>query len=340
MARIFMTGLEAQNLQAFDVWNGATINTGTKRTGSASMYIGGDNGRHAQATFLNSAAEVYLRFGLDFTAGFYLGYSPGGIMELLDSAGSAQIFIGILTGSYLLQLRRGSYNGAVLATSELSMPVNTWVCVEVYAKIADASGQIIVKIDGDEWINYSGDTQNTANANAAMIRFGCASVHEKFIAYSYYDDIAVNDTAGAQNNSWIGRGGIVGLFPNGAGTHTDWDPNTGTNYEAVDEKPHDSDTTYVSTTTADEVDTYAMADLANSDYVVSAVQWLAAARLDEAGSAAIKPVLRQGGTDYAGDSQGLDITYAYKKKIYDTAPNGDAWTYANVNAIEAGVKAS
>jgi len=83
-----------------------------------------------------------------------------------------------------------------------------------------------------------------------------------------------------------------------------------------------------------------MADLANSDYVVSAVQWLAAARLDEAGSAAIKPVLRQGGTDYAGDSQGLDITYAYKKKIYDTAPNGDAWTYANVNAIEAGVKAS
>jgi len=222
----------------------------------------------------------------------------------------------------------------------LPLPAARWTCIEVYAKIDNASGQITVKVDGDEWLSYSGDTQATENANAGIVRFGCSCTSTSSMADAYYDDIAVNDTTGARNNSWIGRGGILGLFPSGAGAHTDWDPNTGTNHEAVDEKPHDSDTTYVSTTTADEVDTYAMADLANSDYVVSAVQWLAAARLDEAGSAAIKPVLRQGGTDYAGDSIGLDVTYALKKKIYDTAPNGDAWTYANVNAIEAGVKAS
>jgi len=337
MARIFMTGLEAQSLGAFDAWRGATINTSVKRTGSASVYIANDSYVHGSLT--GQPAELYARFGFYPTGGFAYEVSSC-FCQLLDSASAPQVTLSLNKASMVMQLRRGSHDGAVLDTSDVALPMNQWSCVEVYAKIDNASGQITVKVDGAEWLSYSGDTQATANANAATIRFGCSVTYGLSVAHAYYDDIAVNNTSGAQNNSWIGRGGILGLFPSGAGTHTDWDPNTGTNHEAVDEKPHDSDTTYVSTTTADEVDSYAMADLANSDYVVSAVQWLAAARLDEAGSAAIKPVLRQGGTDYAGDSIGLDVGYALKKKLYNTAPNGDAWTYANVNAIEAGVKAA
>lgn len=336
MARIFMTGLEAQNLQAFDVWNGATINTSIKRTGSASVKL--DAGDYVHASLASQPAEVYMRFGF-YPIGRF-GYDVSSCFcQLLDSAGAAQMTLSLHKVSMAMELRRGAHNGTLLDTSVLALPANQWSCIEVYAKIDNASGQITVKVDGAEWLSYSGDTQATANANVGTMRLGYAISGDSH-ADGYYDDIAVNDTSGDQNNSWIGRGGIVGLFPSGAGAHTDWDPNTGANYAAVDEVPHDSDTTYVSTTTVDEVDTYAMADLANSDYVVSAVQWLAAARLDEAGSAAIKPVLRQGGTDYAGDSQGLDVAYALKKKIYDAAPNGDAWTYANVNAIEAGVKAS
>jgi len=337
MARIFMTGLEARSMQVFDAYQGAAINTSVKRTGSASLYLG--KGNYAQGSLLNNAAEVYVRFGL-YATGEMNTVSPGAFFQFLDSAGGAQIFLGLTETSYLVQLRLGGHNGSLLDTSDLALPLNQWVCVEVYAKIADSGGQITVRVDGVEWLSYSGDTQATANANVAIIRFGAASTQGYSTACAYYDDIAVNDTSGARNNSWIGRGGIVGLYPSGAGSHADWDPSAGSNYAAVDEVPHDSDTTYVCTATPDEVDTYAMADLANPDHVVSAVQWLAAARLDEAGSAAIKPVLRQGGTDYAGDSVGLDVGYAYKKKIYDAAPNGDAWTYSIVNAIEAGVKAS
>lgn len=338
MARIFMTGLEAQSLGAFDAWNGATIDTSRKRTGSASLYIA-NYSNYAHASLQGAIAELYLRFGF-YPTGAFAVHAAGSFLQLLDSAARAQISLSVNKVSLAIELRRGSHDGTLLDTSDLVLPVNQWACIEVYAKIANSDGQVTVKVDGTEWLSYSGDTQHTANANVATTRFGCSCTDAYSIAYAYYDDIAVNDTTGAQNNSWIGRGGIVGLFPSGAGAHTDWDPNTGTNHEAVDEKPHDSDTTYVSTTTANEVDTYAMADLANSDYAVSAVQWLAAARLDEAGGAAIKPVLRQGDTDYAEDSIGLDVTYALKKKIYDTAPSGDAWTYDIVNAIEAGVKAA
>jgi hypothetical protein len=338
MARIFMTGLEAGSLDVFDTIVGTpgadfAVSTAEKRTGSYSLYING--GYRVGARLSSMPTEIYVRLG-HYAKG--MGRN-GTLMQLLDPDTTQQLTVIIDTVTMTIIVKRSHDSGTTLASASLPVLLNTWMCLEFHIVISN-TGSVEIKCDGTSILSYTGDTMETTKPQISEVLFGCTKVTNMDYNRGYYDDIAINDTSGAQNNSWIGRGGILGLFPSGAGAHTDWDPNTGTNHEAVDEKPHDSDTTYVSTTTVDEVDTYAIADLTNSNYVVSAVQWLAAARLDEAGSAAIKPVLRQGGTDYAGDSIGLDVGYALKKKIYDTAPNGDTWTYAIVNAIEAGVKAS
>ncbi len=332
MARIFMTGFEAGNLDVL-LAHDAAINTTTVRTGAYSVAIAGV-GKGIYHDIPGDPAEIFLRAGV-----YYAGGTSAATRKLLlfdDSAGGAQFALYIDTATHYLKAYRGDAS-TLLDTSSTAVPRNVWTCLEARIKIDNADGIVTVKLDGIEVMDFAGDTQATANADLGEARWGSDGASEWT---GYLDDLAVNDTTGDENNGWIGRGGIYGLFPSGAGTHTDFTPNTGANYAAVDEVPPDDDTTYVQYSTAGGQDSYVMADLPDGVGIVSAVQWVGRARLSTAGDSTFKRLIHYNETDYTGTALAVDVTYAYKQEIFDTDPTGTAWTVASVNAIEAGMEIS
>ena len=333
MARIWMSGLEAGHIQIFDTYSGASISAAQARTGSYSVYLSADT-HYVRSALPAAIAEVYFRFGFhtDLFDGTRLFY-------LYDSGGTAQFALTVQKEIHMFEARRGAYNGTVLGRGG-EIHQNRWHCVEVRLKVDNAAGVVQVKVDGTLVIDFAGDTQETANANVLSFQFGIAG---DTLNHTYIDDIAFNDTAGGVNDSWIGRGGIPAIFPEGVGNSTDLGlfPNGGeANWEDVDDVPPDDDTSYVFDDLIDDHDSYEMDDLIATG-TISAVQWLARAKSDLVGAPEIMRVLRIGGVDYDGAVDiAIDADYDYYPEIFDEDPNAGpgVWTAAAVNGMEVGVK--
>ncbi len=332
MARVFMTGMETGNLGVFSYVSGATCVTSPVRTGSYSLCT--DSEREYVYADIPSVTEIYERFAV-----YPTGWSgnPAQLHQIFNS-GSPQLTLTLVQSTLSpIQLRKGAYDGTVIASGG-ELRLNTWSCLEVYAKIHSTEGRAIIKCDGQTIIDYTGNTAQSGN-NIDRVRWGDVS-SGYHILYAKYDDIAVNDTSGAVNNSWIGRGGIFGLRPSGAGTHTEFTPSAGNNYECVDEVPPNDDTDYVESDTVGKKDTYALGDLSVTTGNVAAVQWIARAKLNASGTGNFKRLLRHGGTDYSGTDQAVDVSYKYFTEILNKAPDDTEWDIDKVNALEAGMEVS
>ena len=335
MARIWMSGLEAGHMDIFDSYLAATISAAQARTGSRSLYCFAVTW-WARAALPAAITEVFIRFGM------YTGFSAGAaILSLQDSTGLAQFYLGLNRITHKLEARRGNYLGTLLGSGG-EIHQNRWHCIEIRLLIDNAAGVVQVKVDGTQVIDFSGDTQESVNADIQAFSFGDSPDGGEGLATTYYDDIAFNDTYGGVNDTWIGRGGIPAIFPIGVGTSTDLDlfPNTGeANWEDVDEAPPDDDTSYVFDDLIDDHDSYDMDDLIAAG-TVAAVQWLARARSDLVGAPEIARILRVGGVDYQGADVAIDAAYDYYPEIFDEDPNAGpgAWTVAAIDGMEAGVK--
>lgn len=138
----------------------------------------------------------------------------------------------------------------------------------------------------------------------------------------------------------IGDRAVSLLLPTGAGNYAQW-AKTGaaTNWQAVSDVPPDDDTSYVSSSTAGQRDSYAMADLGAGVASVAAVVAKLTARKTDAGSRSFNPAFRIAGTDYDGTAQSLGTNYQGYSQVYTTNPaTSAAWTPSDVNGAEFGEK--
>lgn len=335
MARIFMTGFEAGHVGVFDSGT-AVIATTKARTGSYAGYVGETYFQQG----IMPRSELYIRLGLYMTGGSTrAGTVNWGFLQALDSGGNAHLTFAVDKISQMLQVVRGTSGGTLLGSGSV-VAANTWYCYEVRVVIDDVYGVVQVKRDGTLDIDLVGteeaplDTRNAGNGDIGTIRFGSQDKTNGLLGY--LDDIAINDTSGTINNSWPGRGGIHALVPNGAGTLTQLTPSAGSNYECVDESPPDDDTSYVESAVLDTSDLYATAGVTPTDGTVSAVQWLARAKLTDSGEGNLRRLVRHDGVNYAGDDQELDTSYRYVSEIMEEAPDETEWTLSKVNALEIG----
>lgn len=335
MARIFMTGFEAGSLDVCNwVHNNQDLNTVTVRTGTYSVRVNGTGG--IGNTLTGRPAEIFLRIPHYYSnAGFYTAV----FLSLYDRDGDNQLTFMYNKGTHVVEVRRGDEGGTLLATGSIPCPKGSWYCHEIHVVIDNDAGEVETKVDGVSDIDIdSQDTQNTSYAEIAKFLLGLDENDRS--AWGYYDDIAINDPTGSDNNSWIGRGGIYGLFPEGAGAHTDLAPSAGANWQCVDEKPPNDDTDYVASDQVGDVDTYELADLVPTEGGITAVQWITRAKLAEAGAGNFQRVLRHDGVDYNGSDLAVDISYRYFTEIFDQAPDATNWSIAKVNALEAGEEIS
>jgi hypothetical protein len=132
-----------------------------------------------------------------------------------------------------------------MTLSGFQIPINQWVCLELFV---DVTNQLVcARYQGQVWANrstagnfaYAGPITTCLVGPDESTTSGCSQ---------YYDDVAVNSTAGRVNCFWPGL--VVGSrnYPPTGDAETGWSATTGTpHYQQVDEASPDT-STYVSET--------------------------------------------------------------------------------------------
>lgn len=332
MALVFIDGFDYYDASTATArgWTNAPTSTPAGRFGGqAWRYSASGSGlnRTASIALPSTYTTLYLGFAWRFSA---IGTNQR--VELRAGTGTATFQIALSSGG-LIQILNSS--GTVIATGTTVLNIDTWYYVEAKAFIntgTPASGSCEVYLNGASEIA-------STNGNFGSTALDHLTIFANFTSTTMdVDDIYILDTTGADNNSWLGDVRVATIMPDGAGTHTAWTPNgAASNYQCTDEIPANSDTDYVSDATPGDIDTYSFADI-DGGATVYGVQANLFARKDDANLRQIAPVIRQGGTDYVGSTVTLSSSYLYYSELYDKDPASAAWTAANVNNDEFGVK--
>ncbi len=208
MARLLTTGYESGDPAGTDVTSG----TGTVDAESTTVNSGIASKKYTAPASTDRAytlhdigtpnAEVFFRVYFR-----YSGTLPsGGVRDWfwsIASSGSALINIALYEnfGSPVLRLRRGN----TLYADPAPVTADTWYCVEAH---------LVGSVGGDEFTEWRVDGVGYGDETAAMssslfqtVRIGAAGDDgaQTFTGVEFFiDDIAINDTTGGSDNSWVG----------------------------------------------------------------------------------------------------------------------------------------
>lgn len=267
---------------------------------------------------------IGIRFKYTNSGGF-----PGVLINTKDS-GTLHLNL-VINASDQLYVRRG---GTTLATGTTVLSSDTWYYIEFKGTTHDTTGSYEVRIDGVTELSATGvDTRNGGSNNSineVQIIGDNASTYQ-------FDDWYIADTTGSLNNDFLGPGRVFRVIPNAAGTQSDWTPDTGTNYQRVDEDVSDDDTSYVETSTNNDEDFYDFSTL-TADEIKGAQLNISAKRTDTGAYDVNLPIL-SGATQNDGSANSLSASYDHYFRITETDPNTSAaWSVSNWNSAEFGIK--
>jgi hypothetical protein len=195
MGRLFTTGFEVRD----GLVDGGTLSTARSRTGAAALSLAsgasGLNPTIAGATGRDYYARAYLYVATSGTNGPVVGFTAG-----------ADIYIR-MNGDDTLSLL-SDVAGVTYGTSPV-LNVGQWYRVELHARFNTGSNDDTAeaRIDGVAFASTTtADLGTTAPTGWTL--GGLTSVGQ-----AYIDDVAVNDSQGASQNTWPGDGKVVLLVP-------------------------------------------------------------------------------------------------------------------------------
>jgi hypothetical protein len=337
-------------IDSFDHY--ATADIGTKwTTVGASPTINSSAGRRSGGCLACPSGANYVRKTLDNQATFIVGFAlyintlpsvtSTSLVEFFDGA-TAQ-FTFAMTTAGAIDARRGAYNGTSLGTSVNTFSTGTWYYIEAKVTINNTTGVVEFRVNGSNtnWLNLS--SQNTragSNNYASIVQAGFVVSASASI---YIDDLYILDAQGSTNNNFLGDVRVDAYLPNGNGNYSQFtgsDSNSTDNYLLVDDTTPNGDTDYVQSDTVGNYDTYAMTDMSHTPSSIYGVQVSASCKKDDAGSRSIALCNRSNSTDSDGTTTALGTSYQILSHVFETdgGHSGVAWTKANFNSAEFGVK--
>ena len=221
-------------------------------------------------------------------------------------------------------------NGVEVYLSPYTIVFNAWTLYEVYIKVAMATGRIIVRVDGNDYIDFTGDTTWLGGP-----------IHVDSIVFWSplgglgIDDLALNDLSNADgkgDTSWCGPGRVIKQTSVGNGAASDWmgsDGNQVNNYELVDEYPSDDDTSYIVAggTDTGARDQYTLSDYDGTLKTVERIWAEARARKTSGAPASLKL-----GFDTGSSVNTDDVGFLYE--TYSTCVKGEEY---KVNPDDSGI---
>lgn len=353
MALLYIDGFDFQDSALRWVQGGAA----NEFTYATSTRFGA--GKALTLSTLNATSSTYALKGFPASGSIYIGAalqvgSEGGGNDptanlfgmYTDGGSSGHIYLRRL-GTNAIALYRGNPgagdvnnpNGTQIAVSVAGVLDSNWHYVEVYAVIHATTGRLTVRVDGATVIDFTGNTRNGGTStNIDGVRFRTGRYTGGSTAISI-DDLYICDTAGTVNNTFLGDVRVQSMTPNAAGSSTQLTPTgSANNYANAAEVPYNN-TTYNSSSTVGQRDTYALSDLAISTTTILATQSVAHMQKSDAGTANAKVALKSGGGVYYDATQSLGTSPTVYVQLRETDPaTSAAWTVGNANALEAGME--
>lgn len=260
---------------------------------------------------------------------------------ILEDITTVQFYVFLDASGYLHVCRGtpGQYEEILGSSVSPLATMNTWHHYEVNVTISDSAGSVKVCFDGDttapviELTGVNTRSQFSSNNYANTIVIGS----EKWTAAMfgqgttrYMDDLFIMGTAGGVMQ---GDARVLTRYPTGAGSHTDFTPSAGANWECVDETPPNI-TDYVYSNTVGHIDTYDHTDLpANTETVLAVAVNHYTTKMD-AGMRKIGAVLIIGGSTLVGD----DVVPALGSYRHFQQTFEGPFDLADCNACEFGIK--
>lgn len=298
---------------------GSILPTSGRRGGGA-FQGNGDNNRSLGV----NAATLFTGFAFKINS---LGVNA--IMKLFDGP-TGQITLWPDAIGRLYVTRGVSSNVNILGTSTKLLSTGIFNYIELKVTIDPTVGVIELRVNGEIWLNLTGqNTRAGTNSYANILTIGGSSQFN-------YDDLYCCDSSGSSNNSFLGDVRIDTLYPNGAGTNTQFTPSTGANYTCVDEASVNT-TDYVSSSTVGQKDSYALTDLANTATTIKGIQVNNAVMKDDAGARSSANLIRSSTTEAQGSAFALSTSQLFNSTIHETDPaTSAAWLATAINAMEAG----
>jgi hypothetical protein len=335
MARVFTEGFEMGDILFISSTAGTVAAaTDQARSGLYSLKLTG-NAASATRILTTALSEFYTRFGFRLTSyglatnQFFNWYKDTNLIGHIRLNGTTRR-VEIYSGT-----------GTLLTTGAIALSLDTWYLFEFRIKIDDSTGAIELKIDGVSDATYAGDTKPGSDTNVNALQWRATQTGQ----IVYVDDLALNDTNGASDNSWCGDGKIVAVWPDGNGDAsqlTGSDGNSTDNYLLVDDVPKDDDTTYVASSTAGQYDLYNLGAVSlPAGYTINRIYAECRAREDAAAGDSIQLGIKpSGGSESWSASRAVTTSYArYVGSEHTVNPaDSGAWEAADINALQAGPK--
>lgn len=315
---------------------------GTPSTSSPGVY------GYGRALFMNVAGHWIspLLSGAPYTTIFTsFHYKPDSnvfnnepLMQFFDdSVSTVQVTISAqfsaVSGKFNLSVYRGTTSGTLLTTATGAIPpAGFWCHVSVMCTVNTTNGRVKVNIDGVTVIDFTGNTQNTANTRIDRVRFPVTTSN----GYNYDNWIIAS---GLPTDPMLPEIRVYTQFPTGNDAAQFTVSGAAANWSAVNEAPPNGDTSYNYSSTVGHQDTFTFS-APSIGATVHALQVCYDARRDDAGPRAMRAVVKPTTTAYdSGADDTLASTYFIYKKIWMTNPETSAaWTPGQATAAKFGYK--
>lgn len=258
MGRLWSSGFELNSLTAGVEFNsiaggGGTIQTTTVRSGTYALQI-------TSLTSATTKGVGHTYNSPESTGNFYFrAYlrvatfpSAENRIMLLDDTILAPFSTPMtyLTLDNVGTIKLYDEDGQITGTTTIAS--GNWYCVEFHVNTTPAAGSHVVeaRVDGSTFASLSNRNIVSTNQHLILVLGGNLNAEAQTTGNWYFDDIAINNSAGSVQNSWPGPGKIVYLRPNGDGDNHAWQTpsfvaGTANNYLNADEVTPDDITTYL-----------------------------------------------------------------------------------------------
>ena len=151
--------------------------------------------------------------------------APSAAGVVFRESGAAQCSIVWETNGNIT-VRTGNFNGTVAATFTAGIVANTWHQFQIKVIVHNTAGEVHIRMDGQTTDTWAATAINTRGGTANLYINGFMLTEVS--GTIYFDDIMLIDCAGAIPNDFPGDMRCYMLYPNGAGSSTQFAPGGGT----------------------------------------------------------------------------------------------------------------
>lgn len=301
----------------------------------------------ASASSARRAVSQTVATGVQFHAAFWFKRSAvSGSNEDICRFGSnlnaasstvAPRFMSLSDGS----IAYGIGNSSTLAGTSVTGVLTgaTWTHIECLVKFHSSSGVAKLWVNGNLVVNYSGATANSAETSWNGFFMGCrvnGALTQDYSHLILWDETGTDFALTQLTTSYLP---VIRTDTPTGDDSVQFTPLSSTNVSNIDDAAfHDGDTSYNSSSTVGHKDTFTKANQASVPLYTFAVCVKSVVKLDIAGSATAKNLVKIGSTNYeSNESLTLTTTYALLSGFWGKDPSTVAvWGTSQIDSTNIG----